>query len=170
VLADGRGPQQADRADGRIVCCSEPQPDWAAIVWRSTPRPGLAGWERQLLLRQGGPLLVVDVIAPEGAAAVSVPWHLHAAPELRGADGFATDRLSGRILANRPVALALVKGHPRPCVRIDAAPAGAAPVVVASLFGTPEEIAGASADWPSSRIALGPTVWDCAGRTLVAPR
>jgi hypothetical protein len=165
VLAGGRGPEHADRADGRIVLCDEPLPGWARVVWHSTPRPGLAAWERRILLREGGPLVVVDSARPEGAAAVSVLWHLHAEPALRGTDRFATDRLNCQVLAGRPVELTAVRGHPKPCVRIDA-PAGG-PVTIAAIFATGGAPGEASADWRAGRISVAGVEWDV---NSLAPR
>ena len=166
VLTDGRGPERGDRASGRVTLCRERVPGWAEVAWQSTPRAGLAGWERQLLLGEDGPLAVVDVVTPDGVGTVSVSWHLHARPELTGADSFATAALGCRVLANRPLTLVALDDHPRPGVRIDAPAAGEGPVMIVSLFGDRDALAGASADWPSGRLSLPGMRWGWGDRML----
>ncbi|HOX06597.1 MAG TPA: heparinase II/III family protein [Planctomycetota bacterium] len=158
VLADGRGPQKADRAGGRVLLCDEPRPGWARMVWEATPRTGLAGWERLVLLREGGPLLVVDSVKPGGAGLVSVPWHLHAAPVSLAGDRFATGLLGCRVLASLSARLSTAEGHPRPSVRIDA-PGTAGPVRILSVFSSPGAEPSVDVDWEADKLSVCGVEW-----------
>ncbi len=166
-LADGRGFRHEDCARGGVVRCEELRRGFGAIIYRlSAPVPGIAAWERQVLLVESGPLCVVDQMLPDAAGTLSVIWHLHDKARAGGEGEFATSALTVRTAANRGVAAEIGEDLARSYLRLDVGAGGDGPATIITLFGSPGEVAGARVEPRRPAVHFGELTWNVRARTL----